>query len=631
MEEMLECKGPSRRQKNKVVENKSRLQERSPIKIITPQDHSTPLEAASTAAVAEYGDGTEDEDDQFGPFNFYCTQDAMAVGWGCGSPQQRSSKKLGSKVKRKLPKENSFVQKKHGLKSCSPVEPLRPRRRFNIEKPASDFSEIIPELQVIADLVNEMKDQNDKTTQNDERCVVTAGKKEDAAVNFLRRGEGSSSGGKKEELASDVPEYEHERYLNETKKMKDQRCVVSPPPDLNLLQRNQRDVGSETFTALFDDDEDEFMLRCSQEIEEKLNENLPVVCSGNSELPLPDYKNNDRVSVESLVGSPKMHKAASDLKHIGNGAMKTNSPKVGTKYYVRIKSGTTKYSRDDHCHSQASHNHSSARVQIRYGRTNTASAINSKPPPDSEIAFNDSFDAVIQNLTEADIEMLSQGCEKKRGDKETGKQSFQKADDRTQMNSKRGTVLKAAVGQSLPVHRPSLVNDQPVHEINSSRPLKHVNHGNAANDVGAPATNKAQFRLKVPSRMCNNQSLPERLSAVSAVQVNKPHSNKVVPLVNNKMFLMRQGQSAAEKNSYVARPGSSAGSISLPCKYYVRIKSGSLKYARDENCASGFSVNCLSASVQKCHDHPEVNNKFTEEKGRSKSTVNPPCSILDTL
>lgn len=69
--------------------------ERSPIKIITPQDHSTPLEAASTAAVAEYGDGTEDEDDQFGPFNFYCTQDAMAVGWGCGSPQQRSSKKLG--------------------------------------------------------------------------------------------------------------------------------------------------------------------------------------------------------------------------------------------------------------------------------------------------------------------------------------------------------------------------------------------------------------------------------------------------------------------------------------------------------------------------------------------------------
>jgi hypothetical protein len=63
----------------------------------------------------------------------------------------------GSKVKRKLYKEKPFIQKKHTLKSCSPVEPLRPRRRFNIEKPASDFSELIPELQVIADLVKEIK------------------------------------------------------------------------------------------------------------------------------------------------------------------------------------------------------------------------------------------------------------------------------------------------------------------------------------------------------------------------------------------------------------------------------------------------------------------------------------------
>jgi hypothetical protein len=34
---------------------------------------------------------------------------------------------------------------------------LRPRRRFNIEKPASDFSELIPELQVIADRIKEVK------------------------------------------------------------------------------------------------------------------------------------------------------------------------------------------------------------------------------------------------------------------------------------------------------------------------------------------------------------------------------------------------------------------------------------------------------------------------------------------
>jgi hypothetical protein len=41
--------------------------------------------------------------------------------------------------------------------SCSPIEPLRPRRRFNIEKPVGDFSELIPQLQVVADLVKNMK------------------------------------------------------------------------------------------------------------------------------------------------------------------------------------------------------------------------------------------------------------------------------------------------------------------------------------------------------------------------------------------------------------------------------------------------------------------------------------------
>jgi hypothetical protein len=465
---------------------------------------------------------------------------------------------------------------------------------------------------------------------------VTAGKKENVVVNFLMKEEEDSSlAGNEEESASDIPKNEQEKYLNDTQKTKEQQCVVTPPPDLDFLKKNQCDVGSETFTALFDDDEDEYMVQCSQEIEEKLNKNLPVVCSGNSEFPLPDYKNNDHVSVESKIRSPKMDKPASHLKNISNSMKKSSSPKVGTKYYIRIKSGTPKSSKDSFCHSQAILNHSSARVQIRYGRTNTDSTIiNSKPPTDSEIAFDDSFDAVIQNLSEEDIQMLSQGndVEEKHSVKETGKWSLQKVEDKTQMNSKRENVLKLAVGQSLPIHRPS-ANNRPVHEINSSRPLKHVSHGNAANEVGAPAINKVQFRLKVPSSMCNNQSLSERQSIVSTVQLNEPHLNKVVPLVNNKVFVMRQGQgsSAAKKNSNVVQPGSSSTSSSLPRKYYVRIKSGSLMYTRDENCASGFSVNSLSASVQKCHGHPEVYSKLTEEQSHSKSAVYPPCSILDTL
>jgi len=63
----------------------------------------------------------------------------------------------GSKVKRKLSKGNSFANKKQSSGSCSPVEPLRPRRRFNIEKPVGDFADLIPQLQVVADLVKNVQ------------------------------------------------------------------------------------------------------------------------------------------------------------------------------------------------------------------------------------------------------------------------------------------------------------------------------------------------------------------------------------------------------------------------------------------------------------------------------------------
>jgi hypothetical protein len=68
----------------------------TPIKVISPQGHSTPLDskdAANTSTEAEYIDVNEDENHS--PFLFHCTQDTLAVGWGSGSPQQRSRKKIG--------------------------------------------------------------------------------------------------------------------------------------------------------------------------------------------------------------------------------------------------------------------------------------------------------------------------------------------------------------------------------------------------------------------------------------------------------------------------------------------------------------------------------------------------------
>jgi hypothetical protein len=73
----------------------------TPMKAICPQGHSTPLDSektpsTSTTTKAGYKDACEDEDDdQSSPFQFFCTQDTLAVGWDCGSPQQKSSKTLG--------------------------------------------------------------------------------------------------------------------------------------------------------------------------------------------------------------------------------------------------------------------------------------------------------------------------------------------------------------------------------------------------------------------------------------------------------------------------------------------------------------------------------------------------------
>jgi hypothetical protein len=69
----------------------------TPIKAVPPHDHSTPVDCekgtSTLAAInAEDKDISEDEDS---PFHFRCTQDTLAVGWDCGSPQQRPSKRLG--------------------------------------------------------------------------------------------------------------------------------------------------------------------------------------------------------------------------------------------------------------------------------------------------------------------------------------------------------------------------------------------------------------------------------------------------------------------------------------------------------------------------------------------------------
>lgn len=456
----------------------------------------------------------------------------------------------------------------------------------------------------------------------------------EGTTNFTtKEGEGSTSNGTEEVSVVDAPKSEQEACVNGAEKLKGQ-CDTMCLAESNMLKGDQ----NESFTALFDDDADVFMLQCSQQIEEKLNKNVPAVCSGNEEATLPSYKKNYPISVQSKTVSPKICNPARSLICNSNNIKKPNSPKSGTKYYVRIKSGTSKYDKDEHSEFRASLYSSSASVALHSVKTNTDSAvISSKSPYTSEVAFDDSFDAVLKNLSEDDMIMLSQGhaVDKNAGmvtGTESGKQFVQRMEDATEVNCIRGNVLKLAVGQSSRVCRPSVVN-QPVHKIsNNNRQLKYVDHGTARNETRASRPNNVQFQVKVPSGICNNQNLSDRPRTVAPVQLNKLRFNRDVPPVNNKERVTWQGRGAsAIRNSDVPHQGSSAATNSPARKYYVRIKSGNVNRVRDENCASGVSVNCESGSAQKCRGRPYVYSRDTEDQGYCRHTVRAPCSILDTL
>jgi len=465
----------------------------------------------------------------------------------------------------------------------------------------------------------------------DEICEKSTRKMEGTTNFTMKEGERGTSNGTEEVLVVDIPKSEQEVCVNGAEKLKGQ-CDVMCLAELNMPKGNQ----NESFTALFDDDADEFMLQCSQEIEEKLNKHVPAVCIGNEEVTLPSYKKNYPISVQSKTISPEICNPARSLMCNSNNINKPNSPKSGTKYYVRIKSGASKY-KGEHSEFHSSLCGSSASVAVHNGQTSTDSAvISSKTPYASEVTFDDSFDAVIQNLSEDDMIMLSQGhaVDKKDAGKVTGtesdKQSVQKVEDTTELNCRKGNVLKLAIGQSSRVCRPS-VNNQPVHQINNNRQLKYANQGTARNETRASRINNVQFQLKVPSGIYNNQNLSARPGMVAPVQLNKPCFNKDVPLVNNKVPIAWQGHGAgAIKNGDVTSQGSSTTINSPARKYYVRIKSRNVKYT-DENCASGVKVNCVSGSVQKRCGRPHVYSRDTEDWGHCRHTVRPPCSILDTL
>jgi len=456
----------------------------------------------------------------------------------------------------------------------------------------------------------------------------------EGTTNFTtKEGGGSTSNGTEEVFVVDTPKSEQEVCVNGAEKLKEQ-CDAMCLAESNMPKGNQ----NESFTALFDDDADVFMLQCSQEIEEKLNKNVPAVCSGNEEVTLPSYKKNYPISVQSKSISSKICNPARSLICNSNNIKKSNSPKSGTKYYVRIKSSTSKYDKDEHSEFQSSLYGSSASVALHNGKTSRDSAvISAKSLNASEVTFDDSFDAVIKNLSEDDMIMLSQGHAVDKNAEmvtstESGKQFVQQMEDTTEVNCRRGNLLKLGVGQPSRVCRPSVIN-QPVHQINNNnRQLKYVNQGTARNETHASRLNNIKFQVKVPSGICNNQNLLDRPGTVAPVQLNKPRFNRDIPLVNNKEPVTWQGRSAsAIRNSDVARQGSSTATNSPARKYYVRIKSGNVKYVRDENCASGVSVNCKSGSVQKCRGHPYVYSRDTEDQGHCRHTVSAPCSILDTL
>ncbi|XP_069671627.1 uncharacterized protein [Periplaneta americana] len=544
MDGTSKSKRRSKLQKRKENENKLKSEECTPVKHLVPQAHSTPLSCNVVTASPTEDEvqiiSDDEEEEMHYAFKFQCTQDTLDVDWD-DSPKRKPSKILGSKVKRKLSKGESFSQKKRNLKVCSPVQPLRSRRRFIVEKPNNDFSELIRDLQAIAKQCENFKDETSGTSE-DNSCE-----------------KGTSSSKENENLEAKIQEQSEHCSIEcrGTEDKKGSRAVVNekhnssniqvpsehplPRAELKLEEKSKNNKINETFTALFDDDDDECMVQCSQEVENKLNSNVPV--SDNCDNDFPSVDRNELSSVGYKNKNIKLENSTKSSQSHITGPSK--SPKSRIKCYVRNKSGQLSNCRTNDCPCSKTSTHTCYNdINSDLAKTSFKSAITSE-------VFDDSFDAVIQNFTEEDIIMLSQGValekeERNNLNSDRKPQNFQLSEIAPKMNLKKEPVINSSLPKTSNVCK--LPTNSTLHHISSN---KQVNVGTNLNRLCASSNSKVQLQVKAPTSV-NSTRLSNEPKSIESVQF----SSRDRTVVNSVPSITRRGQ-----NNTATRTGNSANML----------------------------------------------------------------------
>lgn len=522
----------------KEIENKVISNEHTPPKSIVPRAHSTPVEFEIVSK-----DASESESDDSDEEPAFCfTQDTLEVQWDYSNTPKGKEKKKHSKIKRKS-KAGTLAKNKR-RHEFSPIEAVKIRKRYIKEEPKADLNKLIAGLQALAEKVKKEKGLHKNEMQKNlpsEFC----------SINNVE-----------DHLDEDI-------HRSRCSKSVRKQLLAPSSPNPGLKEEVVSLTVKENFTSLFDDDADDCIVRCSQEVEQKLHEPDSVYCM-TEQLPSYSVKNSDlnenahqNHHNDTAMGKQSVKTSEDCLTidieiekngcHLSDGQELKESCILPTDLVKNAQHGInesfTALLEDDAddcmllCSQEIEEKLKDKHIDdnvakrlpsnIDFQNSNTdkyaVSSSNKKIQTNdkkaksdsgiftsstSNVGFDDSLDVLLQNFTEEDIDKMSQGVSVKKKVNSSSinsyKQHFHKSDDNLTSNS----VVKTTIDCKMPV------TSRSVDQFTNYKHSKPFNLGNIVNKLAAVTSIKTQCKVSnVMSTNANGVKLNRNLPVLNNITV----------------------------------------------------------------------------------------------------------------
>ncbi|XP_012275617.1 uncharacterized protein LOC105697140 [Orussus abietinus] len=229
--------------------------------------HSTPRRNGDHLMSNNLGDSPKLE--SYSPIFLPLTQDAVDVAWGPDSPLTRARRHKANARMENTPKKSSSVRKKRIAKSNSPLlYPQTKRKLINVQNP-EPIRTFAAEIKALTERI--------RLHRNSEETVSS-----------------------KRDVQNIETELESQLVVEmdtQSKKDMDINVQVIDVTEESYVDKGLNKGHSNSFEDLFDDSIDDSMVRCSQEIEEKINIGLSSVGNPIIVHPTVDPKNKETAAL----------------------------------------------------------------------------------------------------------------------------------------------------------------------------------------------------------------------------------------------------------------------------------------------------------------------------------------------